>query len=152
MKTVLALLLFVLPALAFADVTVGMSEAALLALKGKPAGKTVAGAKSIYHWADMEVNLQDGKVVNVVVRDETKEQAMEAQRQKNIKDAIEQKKAMAAREAAVRAAAAEHTRISDQKVSDQLNQEAAREAERQQKEQADKAAAEERSRMRPYRS
>lgn len=152
MKTVLALLLFVLPALAFADVTVGMSEAALLALKGKPVGKTVAGAKSIYHWADMEVNLQDGKVVNVVVRDETKEQAMEAQRQKNIKDAIEQKKAMAAREAAVRAAAAEHTRISDQKVSDQLNQEAAREAERQQKEQADKAAAEERSRMRPYRS
>jgi len=150
MKTVLALLLFVLPALAFADVSVGISEAALLAIKGKPVGKTVAGTKSIYHWADMEVNLQDGKVVNIVVRDEAKEKAMEEQRQKNIRDAIEQKKALAAKEAAVRAAATERTRISDARVAEQRSQEAAAEAERLEKEKNDKAAAEERTRMRRY--
>lgn len=150
MKTALALFLFVIPVLAFSEVKIGMSEAELIALKGKPAGKTVVGTKSIYRWADMQVKLEDGQVVHVIVRDEAMEKAMDEQRRKNIAVAAEQKKALAAKEAALRAAAVARTRISDARVSEQLRQEAAREAERLKKERIEKAAAVERTRMRRY--
>lgn len=150
MKTALVLFLFALPALAFADVTIGMSEAELLALKGKPAGKTIVGAKSIYRWTDMQVKLEDGKVVHVATFDEAKEKAMSEQRKKNSQLAAEQRKAIAAKEAAVRAAASERTRISDTLVAEQRNQESAREAERLERERIEKEAAIERTRMRRY--
>lgn len=150
MKTALALCLFVIPTLTFADVTVGMSEDALIALKGKPAGKTVVGDKAIYRWEDMQVKLEDGKVVHIVVRDEATEKAMAEQRRKNSQLAAEQKKAIAAKEAAAKAAAAERTRTSDALVAEQRNQEAAREAERLEKERIEKEAAVERTRMRRY--
>ena len=151
MKTTLALCLFVLPSLAFADVTLGMSEAELLAFKGKPAGTTVVGTKAIYRWADLQVKLEDGKVVQIAERNTAKEKAGEEQRRKNIEFAAEQKKAAAAKEAAI----AERTRIAEALMTQQTNQQAVLETERLNRERAerersDKAAAEDRARMRRY--
>ncbi len=42
-----------------------MSEAGLLALKGPPTGKLVAGSRSIYRWPDISVVVQDGVVARV---------------------------------------------------------------------------------------
>lgn len=151
MKTTLALCLFFLPSLAFADVTLGMSEAELLALKGKPAGTTIVGTKAIYRWADLQVKLQDGKVVHIAERNTAKEKAGEEQRRKNIEFAAEQKKAAAAKEAAI----AERTRIAEALMTQQTNQQAVLETERinqerAERERSDKATAEDRARMRRY--
>lgn len=151
MKTTLALCLFILPALAFADVTLGMSEAELLALKGKPAGTTVVGAKAIYRWADLQVKVDNGKVVHIAERNAAKEKAGDEQRKKNIEFAAEQKKAAAAKEAAI----AERTRIAEALMTQQTNQQAVLETERLNRERAerersDKATAEDRARMRRY--
>lgn len=148
MKKILALLLLVLPALAVADVTIGMTETQLIALKGKPEGKTVVGAKSIYQWPDMVVNLKDSKVVKYTARDTVKEKAMDEQRRKNSEIATGQKKALAAKDAATKAAIAEHTRIADEKAAEAKRLSDSIEAERLQKEQQEQREADERSRMR----
>jgi len=47
----------------------GKSEAEMVALKGKPISKIVAGSTSIYHWADVEVTLERGIVTYVAAKE-----------------------------------------------------------------------------------
>lgn len=50
-------------------VTVGMTEAKLIELKGSPQTKAVVGEKAIYRFSDMQVTLMRGKVEQIQLRD-----------------------------------------------------------------------------------
>ena len=53
----------------------GKTEAEVIAAKGKPVAKTVAGTRAIYRWNDMVLTFENGKVSKVEIRDLKKEQA-----------------------------------------------------------------------------
>ena len=63
-----------------AEVGVGMSEAALVAEKGEPQAKMVAGDKAIYRWPDMVVTLTQARVVAIDRRDLPRERAEQVRR------------------------------------------------------------------------
>jgi cytochrome c biogenesis protein CcmG, thiol:disulfide interchange protein DsbE len=52
-----------------AEVTLGMPEAELLAEKGNPSSRAVAGSRAIYDWPDMRVTVVDGVVAKIAPRD-----------------------------------------------------------------------------------
>ena len=62
----LAALFLALAAHLSAEVSEGMKEADLLALKGKPANQASVGARVIYGWPDMQVTVVDGVVTKIV--------------------------------------------------------------------------------------
>ena len=47
----------------------GMTESALLAAKGAPDGKIIAGRKALYRYPDMVVHLTDARIVSIQKRD-----------------------------------------------------------------------------------
>jgi cytochrome c biogenesis protein CcmG, thiol:disulfide interchange protein DsbE len=67
MRALAPLFLFLAVRLA-ADVTVGMAEADLLALKGSPSSKVAAGDRAIYDWPDLRVTVVDGTVSKITVK------------------------------------------------------------------------------------
>jgi hypothetical protein len=62
------------PALWAQAVTVGMTEKALIELKGSPQTKASVGKKSIYRYADVQVTIIGGKVDSFQVRDKAAEE------------------------------------------------------------------------------
>lgn len=70
-----------------------MSEADLLALKGQPESKSVLGSKAIYRWPDMQVNLENGKVARITVRNPSEEKVNEERRKKMNEELAEKRRA-----------------------------------------------------------
>jgi cytochrome c biogenesis protein CcmG/thiol:disulfide interchange protein DsbE len=58
-----------------AQVTQGMREADLLALKGTPTSKVAAGSKVVYGWPDLQVVVVDGLVTKAIARNAAAEAA-----------------------------------------------------------------------------
>lgn len=99
-----------------AETGVGMSEAALVAAKGEPQAKLVAGDRAIYRWPDMVVTLTRGQVVEIERRDLPREQAEQDRRAAMLAE-IARKAEIARQQAAVEAAkqAAEEERLRPQR-------------------------------------
>jgi hypothetical protein len=80
-------------------VTLGTSEANLLAEKGPPISKAAVGTRAIYRWNDSEITVIDGVVTGVSNRDIQRENA---ERERSAKANAEQKAKLAVREATSR--------------------------------------------------
>lgn len=104
-----------------ADVTVGMTEADLLAAKGEPQATMMAGEKTIYRWPDVVVFLNNARVVSIDPRDLKKEQADQKRRAQMLAE-IERKAEVARQQAAEEAKkqAAEEERLRPQRELDAL--------------------------------
>lgn len=99
-----------------AEIGVGMSESALVAEKGEPQAKMVAGDKAIYRWPDMVVTLTRAQVVEIDRRDLQREHAEQARRAAMLAE-ITRKAEIARRQAEEAAAkqAAEEERLRPQR-------------------------------------
>ena len=69
----------------------GKTEAEMIAAKGHPIAKTVAGKKKIYRWDDSEVTFENGRVSKVMMRNLKKE----AELKRDARDAALDRKAEA---------------------------------------------------------
>lgn len=133
-KTYLALFLFPLAIFA-SEIATGTTEKELLVQKGEPEGKMVAGNKTIYRWADSQITVRDGLVVEIVSRDTNSEKNESARRNKLNDELAETRRVKEEKEAAERAIFAEQMRVAREKAAEEKMRRDAAESVRLQKEQ-----------------